>query len=73
MCFSQLETQMEVALQGRNISLIEPVQFETHENLDERDDLFVSYASLPASLCSQFLLYTFHAACVVGWNSQRHQ
>jgi len=50
MCFSQLETQMEVALQGRNISLIEPVQFETHENLDERDDLFVSYASLPASL-----------------------
>ena len=30
-------------LEERNISLIEPVQFEADENLDERDDLFVSY------------------------------
>ena len=34
-----------MGLMERNISLINPVQFEADENLDERDDLFVSCAS----------------------------
>jgi len=43
--FSQLETEVKMGLMERNISLINLVQFEADENLDERDDLFVSCAS----------------------------
>jgi len=40
--FSQLETEVKIGLMERNISLINPVQFEADENLDERVDLFAN-------------------------------
>jgi len=43
--YLKLETEVKMGLMERNISLINPVQFEADENLDERDDLFVSCSS----------------------------
>jgi len=46
-----------MGLMERNISLINPVQFEADENLDERDDLFVSCASqtIEGLLCTRLI------------------